>query len=66
MSKKVTVDHDLCEGHMKCEKAAPAIFKVGDDEISHVLVPVVPEDQIAAVERAIRLCPRGAISWVED
>lgn len=63
---KVTVDHDLCEGHAKCEAAAPEVFKVGDDEISHVLVPMVSEELRPKVEKAIRLCPRGAIAWVQE
>lgn len=59
---KVVVDADKCEGHAKCEKAAPAIFKVEGD-LSHVLVDDVPADQVENVEHAIRLCPRQAIAW---
>lgn len=60
---KVGVNEDMCEGHGKCEKAAPEVFKLGDDELSHVLIEDVPEDLRPQVERAIRLCPRQAISW---
>ena len=60
---KIHVDQDKCEGHGKCEKAAPEVFKLGDDELSHVLIEDVPEDLRPQVERAIRLCPRQAISW---
>lgn len=58
---KVRVDADMCEGHAKCEKAAPAIFKLGPDEVSVVLMEDVPPEHQAAVERAFRLCPRQAI-----
>ena len=51
----------MCEGHAKCEKAAPAIFKLGPDEVSVVLMEDVPPEHQAAVERAFRLCPRQAI-----
>ena len=62
---KVQVDHDRCEGNRRCENAAPQVFEVRDDELSYVLLEEVPENLRDAVERAIRLCPRQAIAWVE-
>jgi len=62
---KVVVNPDKCEGHGKCEKAAPAVFKLGDDDVSVVLVDEVPESLREQVERAIRLCPRQAIAWAD-
>jgi ferredoxin len=64
-SMKVTVNTDMCEGHAKCEKAAPEVFKVGEDDVSVVLVDEVAPDDIEKVDRAIRLCPRQAISWTQ-
>lgn len=63
---KVIVDEDLCEGHGRCETAAPEVFELGDDDLSHVLVDDVPEELRAKVENAIRLCPRQAIHWEKD
>ena len=62
---KVQVNHDKCEGHGKCEMAAPEVFELRDDDLSYVLVDDVSEELKPKVERAIRLCPRQAISWVE-
>jgi ferredoxin len=62
---KVTVDHDRCEGHGKCQQAAPEVFLVGDDDLSHVLIDDVPESLREKVDAAIRLCPRQAVAWVE-
>jgi len=59
---KVTVDHDRCEGHGKCQAAAPEVFQLRDDDLSYVLMEDVPEELAEKVERAIRLCPRQAIS----
>ena len=61
---KVQVNHDKCEGHGKCEMAAPEVFELRDDDLSYVLVDDVSEELKPKVERAIRLCPRQAISWV--
>jgi len=62
---KVVVNADMCEGHGKCQQAAPEVFKLGDDDVSVVLVDDVPEALKGKVDRAIRLCPRQAISWVK-
>jgi len=61
---KPVVDHDRCEGHAKCQKTAPEVFQVRDDDLSYVLVESVSDEVLRAkVDLAIRLCPRGAISW---
>lgn len=62
---KVVVNADMCEGHGKCQQAAPEVFKLGDDDVSVVLVDDVPEALKGKVDRAIRLCPRQAISWAK-
>lgn len=62
---KVVVNADMCEGHGKCQQAAPEVFKLGDDDVSVVLVDDVPEALKGKVDQAIRLCPRQAISWVK-
>jgi ferredoxin len=60
---KVKVNSDMCEGHAKCQAAAPEVFRVGDDDVSVVLIDEVPKELEEKVERAIRLCPRQAIAW---
>ena len=60
---KVKVNSDMCEGHGKCEQAAPEVFKLGPDDVSIVLIDDVPDSLKDKVDRAIRLCPRQAISW---
>jgi ferredoxin len=59
---KVEVDHDRCEGHEKCQSIAPEVFEVRADAYSYVKLDDVPESFRAQVERAVRLCPRQAIS----
>ncbi|MEX0750519.1 MAG: ferredoxin [Dehalococcoidia bacterium] len=62
----VRVDPDLCEGHGKCEKAAPAVFELRDDDLSYVLIDHVPEPEHENVKNALRLCPRQAIKIIEE
>ncbi|HUO04970.1 MAG TPA: ferredoxin [Candidatus Binataceae bacterium] len=62
---KVVIDPKLCEGNMRCQEAAPEVFEVRDDDKSHLLVESPTENLRAKVERAVRLCPRLAITIVE-
>lgn len=65
MSRRVEVDQQMCEGHGKCQAAAPEVFEHrDDDDLSHVILDEVPDALTAKVDRAIRLCPRQAIRWV--
>jgi ferredoxin len=65
MPRKVRVDELLCEGHGRCQNAAPEVFRLDEDDVSRVLLDEVPDDLVAKVERAVRLCPRQAVRWVE-
>ncbi len=59
---KASVDPDRCEGHGKCQAAAPEVFELREDDLSHVLLDAIPESLREKVERASRLCPRQAIT----
>jgi ferredoxin len=63
---RATVDDDRCDGNMICEWNAPAVFEVGDDDLSRVLVREIADDEREAVDRAVRLCPKQAIALIED
>jgi ferredoxin len=63
---RVRVDEQLCEGNAVCERVAPAVFRVGDDDRAVVLIERPGADLRDAVEQAVRRCPRQAIAIVED
>ncbi len=59
---RVIVDADTCESNAFCVGFAPDVFELGDDSPPvDVLLPAVGEDRRAAVEEAVRNCPRQAI-----
>ncbi len=62
---KVVVDWDRCEANAVCMRAAPEVFRVDDDDRLHLLVVDVPPELHPKVERAVRACPRGALSLSE-
>jgi ferredoxin len=63
---KIAVDYDLCEANAVCMDACPECFRVEDDDTLTILVPQPPEDLRGKVEEAVRLCPRQALSLLED
>lgn len=63
---RVVVDHDRCEGHSKCMEIASQLFEVRDDDLSHVLIDSPGEELREQAERAVRMCPRQAISIEVD
>lgn len=59
---KVRIDADLCQGHAMCALACPELFQLSDEDgHAHVANENVPDEFEAAVERAVRSCPEGAI-----
>ncbi|XXT24021.1 ferredoxin [Sorangium sp. So ce429] len=62
---KIVVDEERCEANGVCMRAAPEAFRVDDDDRLHLLVTEVPPELRAKVERAVRDCPRGALSLTE-
>ena len=64
--RSVTVDELACEGHGRCENAAPEVFALDDEDISRVIMDPVPPELLGKVERAVRLCPRQAVRWADE
>ncbi len=63
---KPVVDEVLCEGYARCQTTVPTVFRVHEEEdVSKVLVEEVDESLRPAVEQAVKLCPRQAISIQE-
>ena len=58
---RVIVDYELCEANALCMQAVPEVFRVDDDDKLHLLQEQPPESLWANVERAVRLCPKGAL-----
>lgn len=63
---KVLVDRERCEGNARCVGAAPTVFELGDDDQARIRIDRIGEALRPAVERAARLCPRQAISIMDE
>jgi ferredoxin len=63
---KIVVDYDLCESNARCMDVAPEYFEVRDDYKLYVLDEHPPESARERVLRAVKVCPKHAISLVEE
>ena len=62
---KIHVDRDLCEANGLCMDACEAVFEVNDKDVLVVKGAAVGPALRAAIEEAVRVCPRGAL-FLED
>jgi ferredoxin len=61
----VIVDPDLCESNGVCVDLAPDVFALTADERLAILASEPPAARRAAVEEAVRACPRLALEIVD-
>ncbi len=66
MNIKIVVDYDLCESNERCVAASPALFRVNDADQLEVLDEDPPSARLQELRNAERVCPRGAITIVEE
>ena len=66
MALKASIDWDKCEGKGMCARVAPEIFSVDEEGNSDVLMEDVPENLRAKALLAMRQCPTGAVSVVDE
>jgi ferredoxin len=59
---KVIVDYELCEANALCIDAAPEVFELDGDDKLHLLQEHPPESLSNKIQKAVRLCPKGALS----
>ena len=66
MGWKIVVDYDLCEANAVCMDVSPEIFRVEQDDTLTILQERPKDALKAKAEDAVRLCPKQALSIVED
>ena len=63
---KIVVDFDVCASNAVCMGLLPQIFEVRDDGYLYILDEHPDEGLREELEVAVRSCPTGAISIVDD
>lgn len=62
---RIVVNRELCEGNARCVKLVPSVFRVDDEDKLHLIAGSPGEELREAIEIAVGLCPRQALS-IED
>ncbi|MBA3906716.1 MAG: (4Fe-4S)-binding protein [Pseudonocardiales bacterium] len=63
---RVAAERDVCVGAGMCVMSAPAVFDQDDEGVVVLLVDEPAGPAAAAAREAVRLCPSGSLSIVED
>jgi ferredoxin len=63
---KIVVDWDRCEANGVCVSAAPEAFRLDEQDRLHLLLEHVTPELRARVEKAVRGCPKQALSLTQD
>jgi ferredoxin len=63
---RVEANLNLCAGHGQCLLAAPMVFDVDEKRHQVILLDPEPVEGLrAAVQRAVSMCPMGALEIVD-
>jgi ferredoxin len=63
---RIDVDFLKCESNGLCVTQAPLYFALTDDDELNVLSSTPTPEDLASVEQAVRMCPKQALSLVDD
>ena len=63
---RVVVDYDVCEANGVCERLAPQVFHLDDEDNLHLLQEEPPPDLHDDVRRAVDGCPKLALSLAQE
>jgi len=61
---RIVVNWSLCDGNGLCVREAPELLFIDDHDQLHVLQESFRTDSLEAVERAVKVCPKAALSIV--
>jgi ferredoxin len=63
---RVVVDYVLCDRQGLCVSECPSVFDFDDDDVMRVIQPEPPKPLREQLLRAVRACPKNAITVQEE
>ncbi len=63
---RIVVNRELCESNGVCVRVAADMFAIDETDQLKLLVVHPAPAQLEKAQTAVRKCPRGALSLVED
>ena len=62
---RIVVNGSLCDGNGLCAKQAPELLEMDENDTPHILKERFGEEDREPAERAIKVCPKAALSIAE-
>jgi ferredoxin len=62
---RVTVDPLVCEANGVCERLAPEVYELDENDELHIKLPEPPAELWAAVRESVDSCPKQALTIEE-
>ena len=62
---RVSVDKLVCEANQTCERIAPEVFRLDDEDELEILQESPPEELADKVREAVAKCPKQALAITE-
>jgi ferredoxin len=59
---RIVVNWSLCDSNGLCVKQAPQLLAIDEHDQLHVLKESVADEEREAAERAVKVCPKAALS----
>jgi ferredoxin len=59
---RVVANYEVCEANAVCERVAPEVFRVDDEDNLHILDESPPAELHDKVREAVNRCPKLALT----
>ncbi len=66
---KIAVNLEVCESNQVCEGLAPSVFRVNEDDVLEILMSELDASNtelVAKIRKAVSMCPKDALSIVDE
>lgn len=61
MSVRIEIDRNACEANGVCVGVVPEALELGDDDVLHLRLTLLPADLEQRAREAARSCPKQAL-----
>ena len=63
---RMVVNWSLCDGNGLCARQAPQLLTLDESDTLHVLQETFGASDLEAARRAVKVCPKAALSIADD
>lgn len=63
---RMVVNWSLCDGNGLCARQAPQLLALDENDALHILKETFGEAELESARRAVKVCPKAALSIADD